>query len=72
MKKNSNPFNGDMNFRRIKAYIALAEEYNISERTVGEIFTKGVEWYRKELLAIEKAKQSKTEAVCTTSTNKED
>lgn len=38
----------ELNTERIKAYKLLAEQYNISEGTVRDIFCSGLDWYKKE------------------------
>ena len=44
-------YSGKLNTMRIKKYKKLAEEYNISEGTVRDIFCKGADWHKEVLLA---------------------
>lgn len=45
----SDPYSGELNTKRIRAYKVLAQQYNISELTVGKIFCEGIDWYLKEI-----------------------
>lgn len=40
---------GELNTKRIKAYKALHEQYNLEEGTVRDIFCKGADWYKEQL-----------------------
>lgn len=41
-------YEGELNRKRIKAYKALHEQYNLEESTVRNIFCKGADWYKEE------------------------
>lgn len=43
-----NPYGGDLNIERIKAYRSLHDKYIISEVTVGEIFCAGMDWMKQK------------------------
>lgn len=41
-------YEGELNTKRIKAYKALCEQYNLEEGTVRDIFCKGADWYKEQ------------------------
>lgn len=44
-----NPYKGELNIKRIEAYSEKAREFRIHKSTVAQIFTAGIEWYRKQV-----------------------
>lgn len=46
--KKDDPYSGEMNTKRIAAYKKLADDYNLSEGTVRDIFCAGIDWYKAQ------------------------
>lgn len=53
-KKLPNPYENELNIKRIAAYTKIAEEYNIDKSSVGDIFCSGINWYYNEVDKINK------------------
>lgn len=56
---------GELNTKRIKAYLKLSEEYNMDELTIGRIFSKAIEWY-KEFCRLNESEGESEQVVCKT------
>ena len=49
-KKLPEHYEGELNTKRIKTYKRLAQDYNVDEGTVRDIFCKGADWYKEQIV----------------------